>query len=85
MNNEEILSYIYQREQKHYEAVKEMQKTIRFCALLFFIAVVFCSCFYMYYVIPRAEEDLIIDGNSKVVMENNLSEGSNIWQLEEKE
>lgn len=85
INKDKVIEYMLANEKARYEAVKAVSGTIKHIVITLTICITLVICAYMYFVVPAEEEELIIDGNSKVVMENNLNNGSNIWQSEEKE
>lgn len=85
MTNEQITEYLLKNEALRYEKAKELQRTIRHVIVALIASLTILAGLYIYFVVPVESEELVIDGNSKVVMENNLSNGSHIWQLEEKE
>ena len=78
MNNNKIIEYMLANEKARDEAVKAVTGTIKHIVITLIIAVAVCACFYMYYVVP--EEEVTVDGNSKVVMESTVNNGSNLWQ-----
>ena len=78
MNNKEIVAYLLENERKRYEYAKELQKTIRWAVLAILMAITIIASMYIYFVVPV--EDVVVDGNSKVVMESTVDNGSKIWQ-----
>lgn len=78
MDNRAIISYLLENERKRYEYAKELQKTLRWAILSIVLCITICVCFYMYFVVPV--EDVTVDGNSKVVMESTVDNGSQVWQ-----
>lgn len=80
MNKDRVIEYMLANEKARYEAVKALSGTIKHILITLIIAVAVCVCFYMYYVVPV--EEITVDGNSKVVMESNITNGSNVWQSE---
>jgi len=78
MNNKDIIPYLLENERRRYEYAKEMQKTLRWAILSVLGAIVIIAVAYMYLVVPV--EEVTVDGNSRVVMQSTVDNGSSLWQ-----
>lgn len=78
MTEQKIIEYMLASEKARYEAEKAVAKASRDKFIAFVIGAIIAFCFYIYFKSPY--EEIIIDGESKAVMESVLDNGSNIWQ-----
>lgn len=80
MTKDQIAEYLLKNEALRYESNKELHKTIRHSIIALIASLTILAGLYIYFVVPV--EDITVDGNSKVVMESVVDNGSNVWQSE---
>lgn len=83
MNNNKIITYLLENEQRRYEYAKELQKTLRWAILSVLAAITIMACCYMYYVVPVETSDIAVSGdNTQAVLNNTIDGGSQLWAVE---
>lgn len=78
ISKDRIIEYQLINEKARYEAIKAITASVKHVAIAIILCITIIACAYMYFVVPV--EDITVDGNSKVVMESQIDNGSNLWQ-----
>ena len=78
IKQDKMIEYLLINEKARYEAIKAISACVKHICIAIIICLTLIACAYMYFVVPV--EDITVDGNSKVVMESTVDNGSQIWQ-----
>lgn len=78
MTEQQIIEYMLASEKARYEAEKAVTKASRDKFIACVIGAIIGFCFYIYFNTPYKE--IVVDGESKAVIESVVDNGSNVWQ-----
>lgn len=78
IKQDKMIEYLLMNEKARYEAIKAVSACVKHICITIIICLTLIACAYMYFVVPV--EDILVDGNSKVVMESTIDNGSQVWQ-----